>query len=303
MKFSVTKNGIECHIVWKNNPIPDEVFMKIYRWVKKSTDYSPLNQRKLMKMRAFVNELNNTYACDVTLDSAISIRNIVLKDKIIKGYSRMNGKIAEIAAKYASGVGILALSKEYDFPPLNLLRGIFLQMGMSASEMYAVFANKENPKSALSGHDLAQFKLALANDAESIINIQKIAKIGADNEDTVVKFFQSLGIGLKTQEELTREQIEKHGRAVITPDILFTTPVYINGTEVKWIDYKDYVGTTIHFLYSSNSDQAKRYHNKWGPGALCYHHGFVSGMTINSTLMLDARALPINLLASDNKQK
>lgn len=301
-KFHVVKDGSVFHITWTNKPIDVEVYKHIHKWVRSSTDYSQFNAKKIMRLRAFVNDLNNTYGSDVTIECAISIRNIILKDKIIKGYSRMNSRIINISQQYKKGTEIMQLSHEHDFPPLNLLRGIFLHGGYKASEVYAVFANKEDPQKLLHGRDLSQYKIALSNDAESTFNIQKVAKIGADNEESFVKFFQDAGIGLKTQDELTREQIEQHGRAVVTPDILFTSRVFINNIEVKWIDYKDYVGTTIHFLYSSNAEQANRYVTKWGPGALCYHHGFINDLKIPSTMLLDARPLSIKLIVDFAKK-
>lgn len=296
MVFHVTKEGAAYYIKWVSKPISEKIYTKFCKWIKSSTDYSQLNPKTMLRLRAYVHELNNTLGGDLTIDCAISIRNIILKDKIIKGYPRMNSKIAEIAGKYNKGVGILNLSHEYDFPPLNLLRGIFLKAGYNPTEIYSVFANKEDPAQLLKDRDLMQYNIASTNDAESTFNIQRTAKIGADNEETFVKFFQAMGIGLRTQDELTREQIEQHGRAVITPDILFTSPVFINGVEVKWIDYKDYTGTKIHFLYSSNVEQAQRYVTKWGPGALCYHYSFIEGILIPSAELLDVRALSIKLI-------
>lgn len=95
-----------------------------------------------------------------------------------------------------------------------------------------------------------------------------------------------------------REQVEKFGRAVITPDLLFLDEVYINGVRVHWIDYKDYIGTKIHFLFSSNSGQSGKYTEKWGTGALCYHRGYVEGLVIPGASLLDARSLPVEFESS-----
>jgi len=85
----------------------------------------------------------------------------------------------------------------------------------------------------------------------------------------------------------------EYGRAVATPDILFEDEVYINDHRVHWIDYKDYAGTRIDFLYKSNVNQAERYGRRWGPGALCYRWGYLESLSIPMALPLDARALPI----------
>lgn len=299
MDFSIETrivNNTSVHYVkWISYPINKYVYAKISKWVYNSHDYAPMNSKKLRSMEALLKSLNKKYGADVQLDQAISIRNIVLKDKIIKNYSRMNSMISKIYAEYMSGVGILKLSATYDFPPLNLLRGILIKKGLNQSKLYDIFANRKDPESLLSGRDLQQYHIADRNDAESTFNQQLIATIAAENENTIVRYFSALGIKLVTQEQLVAEQVAEIGRAVLTPDILFLDEVYINGARTHWIDYKDYVGTNVQFLYESNKNQAAKYNAKWGPGALCYHKSFVDGLIIPAAMLLDARSVPVKL--------
>lgn len=293
---SVETNGVKTHhITWTQTPVNETVYNKITKWVRKSNDYAPMTSGKLRSFGTLVKSLNQKHNSSTTMEQAISIRNIILKDKIIKNFARMNQFIGKIAGEYKAGNGILALSIAYDFPPLNLLRGIFLHLGYDSSRIYSIFANKEDPSAFLNGRDLQQYNAAERNDAESTFNQQLIATIAAENENLVVDYFKSLGIKLTTQDELTIEQKEKYGRAVITPDILFNDRVYINNSRVHWIDYKDYIGTKVKFLYSSNVNQAAKYTAKWGPGAMCYHRSFVQDVQIPGALMLDATALPVIL--------
>jgi hypothetical protein len=281
------------HINWEGNPVDVNVYGKINRYVRRSTNYAQFNTRKRLQFRKFLNDVNELYNTSTTLEQALSIRNIVLKDKIIKNYARMNQNISKISKEYST-TGIVKLSMVYDFPPLNLLRGILLHRGYDAHKVYLIFANKDDPKILLHGRDLQQYNTALENDAESTFNQQHIAAIAAQNEDLAVDYFRSLGIELKTQNDLTEEQMKEHGRAVITPDILFLDKVIINGIAVKWIDYKDYIGTSVRFLYASNLNQASRYVEKWGPGAFCYRYDHIDGVIVPSCLLLSGESLPIN---------
>lgn len=298
-RFSFTvesRNGKNIYrIIWENNPVDERVYGKIVRWIKRSTDYAILNNRRLAAFRAFLNATNKEFGAAVTIDQAIAVRNIVLKDKIIKNYARMNQNIEKIAQEYSDGHGILTLADTYDFPPLNLLRGILIHKGLSVSKIYEIFANKSDPKILLKGRDLQQYYIAERNDAESIFNQQQIAKVAAINETRVIDFFKSIGCKLLTQDDLAKSQTEQFGRPTITPDLLFIDEVYINGTRVHWIDYKDYIGTNIRFLLTSNVNQAAKYTEKWGPGALCFHRAYVTGLIIPGAILLDARALPITL--------
>lgn len=290
-----TEGGNVFKLIWNNDPVNNKVYNKIVKYVKTSTDYGLMTDGKLTDYKKFLHTINKAYGADVTIDQAIAIRNIVLKDKIIKNYARMNQIIERITSKYETGEDILDLSARYDFPPLNLLRGIFINKGISSSKLYEIFANKTNPKTLLSGRDLTQYIRAEKNDAESTFNQQIIVDLAIDNELTVINFFKSIGIKLHTQEELVRQQTKKYGRPVITPDILFIDKVYINGVRVHWLDYKDYVGTDIRFLFTSNVNQSAKYNEKWGKGALCYHQSYVEGLIIPGTVLLDARSLPIKL--------
>ncbi len=280
------KNTKIHRITWPSVAIPRKSYDAIANWVKKSRNYAPLSIGSKKALIAIKTK-------DVNLEQAISIRNAVVKDKIIKNYHRMNAQIASITAKYISGRDILKLAQEYDFPPLNLLRGIFLQMGLPVGNIYNIFSNKEDPSYLLTGRNLEQYWRADSHDAESIINQQYIAQIAVRNEFIMVDYIKSLGIAIKTQDELTAEQLITHGRAVLTPDILFIDEVYINDQRCHWIDYKDYVGCNVHFLYTSNEAQAAKYTAKWGPGAMCYGKSFVADLSINGAELLDGRALPI----------
>lgn len=280
-------------IVCSSQPMDMRVYHRMVRWIKTEDNYAPIDNKKMAVLKSVLGNLNKRYSTNVSIDQILSLRNIVLKDKIIKNYARMNNMIADIASEYDT-TDIVKLSAKYDFPPLNLLRGIFIYKNYNVGDVYKIFANKEDPKIILRGRDLRQFKRAEANDAESTFNQQKVAKIAEENEIRVVNFFKKLGISMLTQDDLVKEQTEKFGRPIITPDVLFIDQVYINGDRIHWIDYKDYLGTNVKFLLISNINQAAKYTNKWGPGALCFRYSYVEGVIISATL-LDARSLPVKL--------
>jgi hypothetical protein len=281
------------YITWDNRPVPAAIYDRIVRRVNVTHDYAPMSRSRSRDWAVFIANLNKEHSAAVTLEQVMAIRNVALKDKIIKNYHRMNMVIAKVAAAYEAGNGILALSLAYDFPPANLLRGIFLHLGYDASSMHAVFANKGNPADKLSGRDLEQYRLAEKNDAESTFNQQLVARIAADNERALVDFFRGLGVGVTTQDDLVAAQVAKHGRAILTPDLLFREPVFINGIRCYWIDYKDYIGTTTNFLYTSNKKQAAKYAAEWGPGAMCFHRAYVNGVVMPGAMLLDATATGI----------
>ncbi len=278
-------------ITWPVRPINVAAYTAIATYFKSSKDYSPMSRAGLRDIAGLIVRIDP----DISVEQALAIRNIVIKDKIVKGYARINAGIARIAEKYHHGTDILSLSKRFDFPPLSLLRSIFMRLGYGTGALHSVFANKKSPSTVLKGRDVEQYKKAEEYDAESVINQQAAAVVAATNEEAFVAYIRGLGIALQTQDSLTEQQMNDCGRAVLTPDILFIDEVYINNQRVYWIDYKDYMGTNVGFLLESNTKQAAKYMKEWGPGALCYHRSFVSNVSIPDTLLLDVAALPLHL--------
>lgn len=288
MRIQRTAEAI--HITWPEAYIPPRAYSKIRNFVYVG-DYRALVGKSLLQFQKFVKDVSKRYQTDIPMECALSIRSVVLKDKVIRGYSKMNHMIGRISVDY-NNKNIVELSKKYDFPPLNLLRGILLFRGFEPSAVYDVFTGKKPAATILKGRNLEQYKLALRNDAEASFNQSEIARIAAENERAVVKWFADNGISMKTQNELVAEQVKEYGRAVATPDILFTEPVYINGVRTHWLDYKDYTATEIPFIFNSNVDQSARYVEKWGPGVLCYRY-VVGNVSIPNVQCLSAEYLNI----------
>ncbi len=114
--------------------------------------------------------------------------------------------------------------------------------------------------------------------------VQTTAYIAEQKFSALLK---SLGIDHITEEELKQHQRNNYGMAILTPDVLFETPVIINGREVNWIDFKYYMGRPEGIMYKSNVAQAEKYNHSFGPGAVCYQFSFIEGMKIPNTLILD----------------
>lgn len=276
-------------ITWSCRNVDVVDIKKIGSIVNRSTDYRAISRQTLNKMRTITS---------LDANQIVSARSALLKNKIISSFYRMDAHVIRIIPEYEHK-GILYVSNTYDFPPLNLLRGILLRRGYSTKSLREIFVNKTNAAKILGTYDMQQYVIAEANDAESSFNQRQIAEIAAANELTFVNYFRSLGIALKDENEIAAEQVAEHGRAIATPDILFLDNVIINGVAVTWLDYKDYIGTNVRFLYMSNLSQAAEYNSRWGVGAIAYHHGAISTMSIPGTLLLDAGTLPIKLCNKD----
>jgi hypothetical protein len=284
-------NGV--HITWIQTPIKREVYFDLIVMFRKSKDYSRLTKEKIKKINQTAHNIFTKHNAEFREDTVLSLRSIAIKGMIVSRYSKLPQFIDKIASAYLTGGDILDLSYQFNYPPLNLLHGILLHLGYNARDLNMVFKHTVDHTKILTGEDLDQYERAEANDAESTFNQKLIAKIAAKNENLFVDYFKSAGIIIKTQDDLTIEQVGEFGRPVLTPDLLFMEDVYINDQLVKWIDFKDYTGTDIAFLYNSNKDQAKKYYNKWGNGAMCYRKGFIDSLDIPGAMLLDGSVIDV----------
>lgn len=271
---------------WPSRPISFSEFERVNTTVLNSSDYSSIDRNRCIKLYGECRE------------DLVSMHKSCTREKIIKNHGRMNAKVGKIAAAYSAGGDILDLAARFDFPPVNLLRGILIPK-YGSTVIYSIFAERESPV-ALDSRDRKQYARAKSADADSLI-AQKQSSVTADaNEAAFVDYIRGLGIKLKTQADLVIEGSK------LTPDVLFVDHVEINGEPVRWIDYKDYAGTPVSFLRQSNAKQAAKYQKAFGPGMMCYRLGPIEGLSIGCSL-LSARVLPVEFLGEvchhDNKKK
>lgn len=276
----VRRRPDKVYVTWPIRTIAKKDFDSIKKAVNESTDYT-------YNIKPLIAALPR-----VPVDAIQSIRGNVIKEKIIRGYARQTRKIAELQAKYVKGVPITDIAREYDFPPLNLLRRILSEQGKYRPAILREVFKDGLPaaEAHLEPADRAQFELAAG--ADIMIGEAVAAREAQQHEDEFVRMMQRRGFKLTTQAELAAEQQRVHGRAVITPDLLFSEPVEINGKPVGWIDYKDYVGADIDFLKKKVKEQVARYAAEWGPGAVCYTYA-VEGYSLGASAQV--LTLPPNI--------
>lgn len=275
---------------WLTKPIPLDKYQKFKSDILLDPDYGPS-----WKSYPTIRKLTEKIGLEDQSDPAIgSMRSIIIKTHIIKNMGKIQRNANKIATEYNAGENIIDLARKWKFPPLNVLRTIMIKNGRNESEMFKVFTRNTDAAKHLSGRDYDQYIIAAAADGESAFDSDLISTIAKYNENQIMSYFISSGIPVTTEGELINKQVEEFGRAICTPDILFKKPIVVNGTEIYWIDYKDYMGCPESYLYESNVKQAAKYNAAFGNGALMYHYGHVE-MEIKDTLLLDARCLGVKL--------
>ena len=144
-------------ITWSCRNVDVVDIKKIGSIVNRSTDYRAISRQTLNKMRTITS---------LDANQIVSARSALLKNKIISSFYRMDAHVIRIIPEYEHK-GILYVSNTYDFPPLNLLRGILLRRGYSTKSLREIFVNKTNAAKILGTYDMQQYVIAEAHEAES----------------------------------------------------------------------------------------------------------------------------------------
>jgi hypothetical protein len=275
---------------WIPTPVDAEKFKKFKSLILENLNFGPSWKTRSVT-RKYLEQAGLEYVSD---EAAGSVRSVIMRTYMYENVIRIKKNIKEITKSYNDNISIIDIAVKWRYPPLNLLRSILIQNGKKESDMHKVFNRIVNASKYISGRDLKQYIIASADDAESSFDDELISAIAKYNENQITSYFMSNDVPIITEAELVEEQVEKYGRALHTPDIVFKTPIVINGIKIHWLDYKDYMGCPDSILYDSNIKQSSKYNAIFGNGALLYHYGFVS-MTIPGTLLLDASSLDIRL--------
>ena len=225
----------------------------------------------------------------MSLDQALSLRSALLQQKTVYSHHRLKSKGRELARRYREGTTILALSKEYDFAPMNLFRVVLEALGWSKTKIKDSLRNPSSMKE----RERSEFEAAEAADRVSSVD-QSETQVKADLfEDILADWFEQQGVRLRRQPEMVKEQSELLGRPVRTPDLLFLDHVFINGQPVAWI-------ADVDFQRKKMKKQMNRYIDEWGSGAIMFRHGFCENLYMPGVLMLDSGPIDLQRLSPDD---
>lgn len=285
-------------------------YKEVLRWVN-YFDFSLDTPAKIITVKSMINH----YKLKISPEQAISILRSANTNRIMHKISWINDKnlpsyeknITKMVSSYDNGNSIVCLTHKYGLPPLTILKEILLFKETTKfketketnndkiDNLRRLFSGKSH-NNPLSGRDLHEYFLAEQNDATSPFNQRINSEKSKRNEDIFVSYFAN--IKHKTEDDLRKEYLEREsGEKLLTPDILFLEDVFINDVKIHWIDYKDYAGTPLSPMWSSCREQAKKYAEKWGKGAICYRFSYVEGMELDPALiehavLLDVRGFP-----------
>ena len=274
---------------WVCNPVPLSDEEKMAEFVVRRGEFGWLDDDRVDEIAAFAEKLS------ISKDQGLSLRSALLQQKTVYGHRVMQNRGRQIHRDYRQGMGVVELSKKYDFPPMNIFRQILSEKGWSKSKI------KEYVRAPSRFSERERKEFEAAEEADTVSNVdQSETHLRADVfENILADWFEEQGVRLRRQPELVKEQSVEIGRPKVTPDILFLDHVEINGQPVAWIDAKHFYGADVGFQRKKMQKQMMRYINEWGSGAIVFRHGFSENLYMAGVTMLDAS--PLDLTELDNR--
>ena len=224
---------------------------------------------------------DSTQVKGMSIQQALSLRTHLLRNKAMKRSYLLKTNWNKIKKAYASrDARIIAIASKFDLPPMSIMRKIVRD---KYNVTLAVIFKKPQ---LLDKKDRAQFEQARKHDIIEGRNPNMTLVYADAFEADVGHWLLNQGHAFLTQADMVKIQMKKYGKAVATPDFYFNQPIKIKGKPIHWIDAKNYYGTTKSMIYPKTIEQATRYVNRFGPGAIVFALGCSTGVVIDKVSML-----------------
>jgi hypothetical protein len=262
----------------KINKISYKLEKKLAKAVIIKGNYKKLTDKQLDKLNNYIKKKN----LDVSLNDILSIRSSYMTIKIIKDSNKLKSLINKINKLYKKGIKLSWISKNYDLSPILILKNI-LSSRYSKEKIKDFFYGKHLDK--LSEFDLEQLNFAKENDIFNKVDQTEQINNSKNFELEIQNFLVKNKIKFKTQNELTKEQIKKYGKAVNTPDFLILSDFYINDKKINWIDAKNFYGANTFLIKNNIQKQISKYIDEYGFGSIMFSLNFSEKLHFDNVLL------------------
>lgn len=237
------------------------------------TRFEPITTPEEKQLRKLAKKWKLPYMCLVGLRDMIATQRSM-------DYNKQSYKSIQLVKRTFEGLPDHSNTSikrlfEIELPPLEIVR-ILRRVDKQVPDSFLAYAD--------------------SHDSETKDHYTDVLKRSVAFEENLNEWFRSKGFKFRTEKDLIAEQMNKFGRAVSTPDLLFDEPVLFRvrsqgrTTEqlVRWVDAKNYTLVDIPFIRTKVTTQAEKYCRDFGPGAFVFHYGFINSLNIPNTLLLDA---------------
>lgn len=258
--------------------------------INKFHTFAPLNAEEKKHLEKSVAEVNKAHKTNFTMDDGISIRDIVVSQRIANHIGKVIEQNDKIVEASNGGKTALEIATEMKLPPLAVAKQILLaQNNGDMKKVNEMLHDRE----LLPSDMLAQIEEASSADHGGRENMQAILDKSAQYENKVAKLLSKAKIDYKTESQLKEEQTSdsRFGRPVATPDFFFKNPIKLNGNLINWIDAKNFPlftsdkltdGEHLPKIIKGMNRQALKYNKNFGRGAFVFAGGVQKDITLST---------------------
>lgn len=274
-------------VIINNIPFPYELEKKVAKILIKPGDYSKLEDKKLEKIKNILKKENKKY--NIIPSNAIirSIRSAYMNQREIINHKLFNKNKKLIIKDYFKHTNIFKVSKKYDFSPIKILKYILEYHKLSKNNIGLILklTSKKKMKEIkkkfpFNDNFLKNIKIVIDNDIFNTVNQDKIKEYATAFERKVeYSLKKKYKVKFKTEETLMREQTEKYGRPILTPDFLLMNNLFINNKKINWIDAKNYYGANTLLIKKTIQKQIDKYNKEFGSGLIIFNLGYSSALS------------------------
>lgn len=262
---------------------PHSFFITLQKKMASGCDFGELTDATRDNFARWVQDCNAQCGTHVPLEAALCMRSPINIDLTIKVHVRMQHNIGDLTARYLAGEDIVDIAKGECYSPVALYKRMLIHRGVSeaATKMLtSKLMDREEQEKRLTARDIEQLYAAWAADSMNPRTIMMRAQEAERTEAQFVEWFAKQGVAFQTQKQLAEQQTKDEGRPICTPDVLITGKYTVDGKQIHWIDFKNYMGCPLPYLVRSCQEQAAKYTKRWGRGAFCFSCGIIAGLQI-----------------------
>ena len=263
------------------SPIDYNLEMKLANAVLIKGNYKKLNDKQINKLKRYI----RLRKLSLQIEDIFSIRSAYMTMKIMKNSNRLRKSMNEIYKMYENNISLKEITKKYDLPPIPLIKNILYKKKYGKDIVKGFFYGEKLNK--LNDFDLKQLNYAIENDIfNKVVQTEQIEN-SENFEKEIGNFLKKHDVKFKTQDELVKEQIEKYGRPINTPDFLILSDFYINNNKINWIDAKNFYGANTFLVKKKIKKQVRKYIDAYGFGSIFFSLHFSEKLNFDNVLLVN----------------
>ena len=142
---------------WTTLPVTSSVENEVAKFVVQRGEYGWMNDHDVSALAKTLEDGE----FEMSVDQALSLRKAILQQKSVYRHGRMMREAERLLRDYDKGQGIIAIARNRDYPPLNVMRAIFSARRWSKKRIKEAM---KDPDRRLKGRDLKEYREAEEQD-------------------------------------------------------------------------------------------------------------------------------------------